>query len=103
MSNLKDEYRRQIELLEALASKLVGFQSQADEARKQYRNELNSAEDSGFMKDYTQILGGGKFESFSKHIDSLLDTIEKCRNEVSYQKPILQDLKDTAGTVGSET
>jgi hypothetical protein len=103
MSNSEDNYRRQIELLEGLASKLVSIQSDADRARNDYRKQLNSAKDSGFMKDYTQVLDGEKFQSFSKHIDSLISVIAESRDEINNQKPILQNLKDIAARAGSET
>lgn len=93
MSYSDDRYgRHSVELLDMLSSRLTELRSKADAARDDYRQQLNLARSSGFMSDYTDVLGGDKFNTFSQHIDGLLQLVDRSRSEITQHKQIIEQL-----------
>ena len=93
MSYSDDRYgRHSVELLDILSSRLTELRSKADAARDDYRQQLNLAKSSGFMSDYTDVLGGDKFNKFSQHIDGLLQLVDRSKSEITQHKQIIEEL-----------
>lgn len=93
MSYSDDRYgRHSVDLLDMLSTRLTELRSKADAARDDYRQQLNLAKSSGFMSDYTDVLGGEKFNTFSQHIDGLLQLVDRSKSEITQHKQIIEQL-----------
>lgn len=104
MSYSDDCYaRHSIDLLEHLSNQLSALQGKAEASREQYRNQLRAAAANGFMTDYTNTLGGDKFDSFSRHIDAMLENIATSRREMAEHKKIITQLAEDARRRAQQT
>lgn len=104
MSHAHDAYHRHsIELLDYLTSQLSAMEIKANTSRENYQRQLQVAAASGFMTDYTNVLGGDKFATFSRHIDSLVDMIDQSRRHMAAQRQIIEQLADDARNRGNQT
>lgn len=93
MSYSDDRYgRHSVELLDMLSNRLTELRSKADAARDDYRQQLNLAKSSGFMSDYTDVLGGDKLNTFSQYIDGLLQLVDRSKSEITQHKQIIEEL-----------
>lgn len=97
MTYSDDRYgRHSIDLLDFLSSQLAALHAKAEAARENYRKQIAWASASGFMTDYTNVLGGVKFDAFSRHVDGLLDLVDICRREMAAQRAIIEQLAEDA-------
>jgi hypothetical protein len=97
MAYADDTYgRHSINLLDRLSTQLSALQGKAESAREQYRRQLQVAAASGFMTNYTNVLGGVKFDAFSRHIDGLLEIVDASRREMNAHKQIIEQLANDA-------
>lgn len=104
MAYSNDDYgRHSIQLLEVLSSQLSALQIKADSARENYRKQLQAAAASGFMTNYTDVLGGDKFNSFSRHIDGLLEIVDLSRREMEDHKRVIEQLAEDARRRAQQT
>ena len=104
MSYAEDRYgRHSIELLDVLASQLSALQTKAETARENYRKQLQWAASSGFMTDYTNVLGGEKFNALSRHVDGLLEIVDISRREMAEHKRIIEQLAEDAHRRAQQT
>lgn len=104
MSYSDDSYgRHSIQLLEFLSSQLAALEIKCNTARENYRKQLQAAASSGFMTDYTNVLGGDKFNAFSRHIDGLLDIVNVSRREMDEHKRIIEVLAAEARNRAQQT
>lgn len=95
--------RHSIQLLDHLASQLAALKSKAENSRESYRNQLRAAAASGFMTDYTNVLGGDKYNSFSRHIDGLLEIVDISHREMVEHKKIIEQLAEDARRRAQQT
>lgn len=104
MSYAQDAYsRHSIELLDYLSSQLSAMEVKANTSRENYQRQLQWAAASGFMTDYTNVLGGDKFATFSRHIDGLLDMIDRSRRHLAAQRQIIEQLANDARNRAQQT
>ncbi len=95
--------RHSIQLLDQLASQLSALKGKAEVSRENYRNQLRAAASSGFMTDYTNVLGGEKFNNFSRHIDGMLEIIEISHREMIEHKQRIEQLAEDARRRAQQT
>ncbi len=103
MAYSNDRYRRHVQMLDVFSSQLSAMQIKADSARENYRKQLQFAAASGFMTDYTEVLGGDKFNSFSRHIDGLLEIVDHSRREIEDHKRVIEQLAEDARRRAQQT
>ena len=96
MSYSYDLYRRHQQELEAFEHLMCQLQHRVDSLRDQYRQQLDMAASSGFMTNYTEVLGGDKFAAFSRHVDSMLELIRLTNQECARHREILAQLEEDA-------
>jgi hypothetical protein len=96
MSYAYDVYRRHQQELEAFEHYMGQLKARVDELRGQYRRQLDAAAGGGFMTNYTDVLAGDKFATFSRHVDSMLELIELTNQECASQRDILALLEEDA-------
>lgn len=104
MSYSNDNFgRHSIQLLDMLSSQLAALEIKSNTARENYRKQLQAAAASGFMTNYTNVLGGDKFNSFSRHIDALLEIVNASRREMEEHKRVIEQLAADARNRAQQT
>ena len=103
MSHSNDNFGRHIQLLDMLSSQLAALEIKSNTARENYRKQLQAAAASGFMTNYTEVLGGDKFKSFSRHIDALLEIVNASRREMEEHKRVIEQLAADARNRAQQT
>lgn len=102
MAYSDDRYTRHSnDLLDNLGRRLAELRSKAESSRDDYRKQLQVAAASGFMTDYTNVLGGDKFMRFSSYVDGLIEIIDISRREMVAHKQIIEKLAEDARRRGS--
>lgn len=96
MSYAYDVYRRHQQELEAFEHYMRELQYRVDTLRDQYRQQLDAAAGGGFMTNYTDVLAGDKFATFSRHVDSMLELIQLTNQECARHREILAQLEEDA-------
>ena len=97
MSYADDRFaRHSIDLLDFLSSQLASLRIKAENSREAYRKQIQWAAASGFMTDYTNVLGGPKFDAFSRHVDGMLELVEVSRREMEDHKQVIEQLAEDA-------
>ena len=102
MTGREDYFRRQLQLIETISSQLSAMKSRAESAREHYRQQLAFAAADGFMTDYTKNLGGEKFREFSRHIDEVLDTVDKSYRKLEEHAASIERMLRDAGHDGKD-
>lgn len=97
MSYSQDNYLRYSEnILDWLILQMNALSRKMQEDAQEYKQRIDSSANQGFMTNYTEILGGAKYQKLLQHIESMDDVISILRQEVAWQKQQIQDLRTSA-------
>jgi hypothetical protein len=88
-----DSYINQLRMLEELKILIASLKRYLITMEQQYKQQINSAENAGFMQEYTEQLKQ-KHQRFATKIEALTQCIERHTVKLEQQEEIIRILKD---------
>lgn len=90
-----DSYANHLRMLDEVTVIIQSLKRYLREMEIKYKQQIDSAEGTGFMQDYTDQLKQ-RHQHFSEKIDALSGLIEKHDGQIEQQKEVIQQLKEFA-------
>ncbi len=93
-----DSYTNHLRMLNEVKQQLSALKRYMIEMREKYKRQIDVAESTGFMQDYTNQLKE-KYQRFSQKVDDITSLMQRHDSQIAQQEAVIQRLIEVARNI----